>query len=290
MPTRRALLNEATQHLTAAACEQPRRTAVWLLADLLSLATARLLAFDDATVPPEQAARYRTWVRRRAAGEPLQHIVGHVSFCGLRIAVSPAVLIPRPETEEVVQAALARIDDRAAPRILDVGTGSGCIALACKHKRPDAQVTGVDVSASALAVARRNAARLDLSVALVEADARAASFPNVVPGGCDLLVSNPPYIPDAEAHTLDAVVRDYDPALALFAGDDPLTFYRCIAQHAATVLASGGWCVFETHADFATGVADVLRAHGFTGVAVQHDLGGRPRVAAGQRPQAPKRG
>jgi release factor glutamine methyltransferase len=168
--------------------------------------------------------------------------------------------------------------------VLDVGTGSGCIALALAHERPDAAVTAWDVSPDALAVARENARRLDLDVHFAEVDVTAATVPERLGERVDLLVSNPPYVPDAEAETLPAVVRDYDPPEALFSGADPLHFYRVLAAHAPALCRPDGHVVLETHADYADAAADVLRAAGLTEVAVTRDLSDRPRILRARRP------
>jgi release factor glutamine methyltransferase len=254
-------------------------------------------------------------VRRRAAREPLQYVLGHADFYGLRLRVTPAVLIPRPETERVVERALALIADVPTPRVVDVGTGSGCIACAVAHERPTARVVGCDVSTGALAVARANADALGLPIAFGEADLTAPAFPAQVrallgrPGGpppedaatggdalsdaarFDLVVSNPPYVPDAEADALAPEVREHEPPVALFTGADPLVCYRALARHAAALLRPGGRLVTETHADYAADVAAVFRDAGLADVRTERDLAGRPRLALARRPPtAPAQG
>lgn len=282
--TRGTLLRHAAETLTAAGVDDARRNAEWMLEDTLGVGRAGLYAYPDAPVSAATAAHVLTLVARRRAGEPLQYILGHADFFGLRLAVGPGVLIPRPETEQVVEAALARVAGIPAPRVLDVGTGSGCIALALAHARPDAEVVGCDVSLAALAIARANAARLGLDVRFVEADLLAPAFAAAVPGSLDLLVSNPPYIPDREAATLGTEVRDHEPALALFAGPDPLRFYRVLADHAAGLLRPGGHVVLEGHPDHAHAAGELLAAAGISDVAVAIDLAGRPRIVSGRRP------
>lgn len=281
--TRGALLREALDALAAAGVEDARRNAEWLLEDALGVGRAGLYGYPEAAVPPEAAARVRAGVARRAAGEPVQYVLGHADFYGLRLAVGPGVLIPRPETEEVVEAALARVAGVAAPRVLDVGTGSGCIALAVADARPDARVAACDVSPRALAVARGNAERLGLAVRFVEADVLGAAFAGAVPDALHLLVSNPPYIPDAEREALAVEVRDHEPALALFAGDDPLRFYRALARHAPRLVRPGGHVVLEAHPDHAAAAAALLADAGFRDVHVAADLAGRPRIVCGVR-------
>jgi len=280
--TRLQLVERGIQRLEAAGRETPRRTAEWILADVLDCDRARIYARADAPVAPDDARQFNDLVERRAAGEPLQHVLGYASFRGLQIEVSPDVMVPRPETEQVVEVALHAVADVDAPRVLDVGTGSGCIALALKHERPDAAVHACDVSSNALRVARHNAERLGVDIALAESDLFNNAFFDQMPGGLDLLVSNPPYIPDAEADTLPPVVRTYDPDVALFSGDDPLRFYRALAEAAQALCTSGAAVVLEAHADHADAVAALLREAGLANVQVEPDLSGRPRIVRGR--------
>ncbi|MFO8098574.1 MAG: peptide chain release factor N(5)-glutamine methyltransferase [Salinibacter sp.] len=280
--TRRALLQRARQRLAAVPRQAPERTAEWLLMEVLGCNRVQLHTRPDAPVDPEDRQQYAEWVDRRVNGEPLQHILGYTSFRGLRIEVSPDVMIPRPETEEVVGTALELIEDTEAPRILDVGTGSGCIALALKHERPDATVHACDVSPKALQVARSNANQLGLDICLVEADLFGDTFLDRMPGRLDLLVSNPPYIPVAEADTLSATVREYDPARALFTRGDPLRFYWRLASVGQALCRAGGSLVLEGHADYAHDAADILRGRGMEEVRVEEDVSGRPRILRGR--------
>jgi len=283
-PTQLGLLDRAVRRLEGAGRTAPRRTAEWLLTEVLDADRARLYAHPEQRVSPEAARRFEEMVERRVQGEPLQHILGYTSFHGLRLQVSPAVMVPRPETEHVVDRALACIEDIEAPRVLDVGTGSGCIALALKHERSDTVVHACDVSAEALAVARANAETLGLDVQFLEADVLADESPDNVPGNLDLLISNPPYIPDTEADALAPVVRDYDPDVALFAGDDPLRFYRDLVDWTRALCAPGASVVFEIHAEYADEVEALLRRAGLDDVTVEEDLSGRPRVVWGRVP------
>lgn len=279
-PTRRTVLENATQRLEAAGVEDARRNAEWMLGDVVHTSRAMLYAYPERTVPPEAAAAFEAMLVRRLRREPLQYILGHTEFFGLRLQVTPAVLIPRPETEQVVEAALARLP--AGGRVLDVGTGSGCIPLAIKQARPDATVYACDVSEAALDVARANAAAHRLDVTFFEADVRADAFAQEAPGDLDLLVSNPPYVTDADRDDLAPEVRDHEPALALFSGADPLLFYRLLTDRAGMLLAPGGAVVFETHAVHGAAVCDLLRAAGFADVTLREDLAGRPRIAVGK--------
>lgn len=284
--TRQHLLDWAARCLEEAGRQAPRRMAEWLLLELLDCDRGQLYARSANSVRRADVQRFETMVERCVQGEPLQHVLGYASFRGLRIDVSPAVMVPRPETEEVTEAALETVADVEAPHVLDVGTGSGCIALAFKHERPDAVVTAWDVSAEALAVARTNAQQLDLDVRFEKVDLFADAVQDRLTDRVDLLVSNPPYIPNAEADELPAVVRDYDPPTALFAGEDPLRFYRALAGRAPTLCVPGGAVVFETHADYAEATAQVARNAGLCNVHIEEDLSGRPRILRARCPTA----
>ena len=284
VPTQGGLLRAATQRLAAAGVDVPRRHATWLLAEALEVRPALLPAYPQRAVEAEQTRTFEAMVARRLRGEPLQQILGHAAFFGLRLRVTPDVLIPRPETEQVVEEALRRLRAVEAPRLLDAGTGSGCMALALKHERPHAEVHACDVSTAALAVAHANAEALRLRVRFFEADLLDPDIAEALPVGLDLLISNPPYIPDAEAADLPPEVRGYEPTVALFSGADPLRFYRVLAGLAPRLLAPGGHLVLEAHADYATEVGAVLEAAGLAAVDVERDLAGRPRIVAGRRP------
>lgn len=285
--TRGALVRAATHRLESGGIEEARRQAEWMVMDLLGISRAQLYAYPEADVAPAAAAALDGMVTRRLDREPLQYILGHTEFYGLPLRVTSAVLIPRPETEQVVHRALQLVAGREAPRVLDVGTGSGCIALAIKHERPDADVVACDVSADALAVAAENAASLGLDVRLLRADALDERFAAEIPAPLDLLVSNPPYIADGEAEELEPEVRDHEPALALFAGEDPLRFYRALAVRADVLLRPGAFVVFETHADHAGAVGALLEEGGFVDVSVAVDLAGKPRIVTARRRPRP---
>ncbi|MEO0741866.1 MAG: peptide chain release factor N(5)-glutamine methyltransferase [Bacteroidota bacterium] len=287
--SRRALLSDAITRLRLASVEAPERNAEWLLSHVIGVGRAHLLAYPEALLSADEAAQYEAFVARRLAREPLQYVTGEAHFYGLALRVEPAVLIPRPETEEVVEAALATIADADAPWVLDIGTGSGAIALAVKHERPDAEVFAVDVSAEALDVAMRNAQRLDLDVAFVHADLFDPRFTERVENRFDLVLSNPPYVPDDELDTLQPEVRDFEPEGALVTGGDPLRFYRALAVVGAELLKPGGWLVVETHADYGRAVRDLYASEeGFGHAALRQDLARRDRIVLAQQPAHPR--
>lgn len=293
--TRKTLRDWGAAVLENAGREEAHRTATWLLVEVLDCRRVDLHLNPEKRVRSREVEVFAEMIRRRAEGEPLQHILGHDEFFGLTLSITPDVLIPRPETEELVEQGLGLLEAVDAPRVLDVGTGSGCIALAIAAERPEAAVAACDVSPDALAVAQKNADRLDLAVSYFEADLFADEFIDRCRDqgatALDLLVSNPPYIPDAEADELPAIVRSYDPAVALFAGEDPLRFYRRLAVTGYELCRPGGWIAVETHATYAEDAADLLGAAGWENVTVTRDLAGRPRFVTGNRPyQSPKEG
>lgn len=213
-------------------------------------------------------------LKRLRAGEPLQHILGKVRFHGLDIAVTPDVLIPRPETEELVE--LIAQDDYVPAAVADIGTGSGCIALALKQAFTKAKVFGIDLSEAALQIARANGRATGLDVEWHQADALHRAFG--LPASVDLVVSNPPYIPVEEADSLLARVRAREPYTALFAPEgDALAFYRAIGKAALRVLPAGGRLWFEAHYRHAAEAAALLREAGFKQVDLLRDMSGNHR-------------
>jgi len=286
--SRQDLLDEGEEALRAAERDAPRRVAEWILLDVIGCDRAELYVHPEARVGSDQVETVLEMIGRYRDGEPLQHVLGYTSFRGLRIAVSPDVMIPRPETEEAVEWALRAIASDERPHVLDIGTGSGCIALAIKHERPDARVQAWDVSEAALSVARENASRLGLDVTFDCVDLFDEGIEKQLDAPVDLLVSNPPYIPASEAEDLSPVVRDYDPDVALYAGDDPVRFYRSIAARVPLLCAVGSAIVLETHSEYAEDAATVLREQGLRDVHVRHDLQGRPRILTAR--YVPERG
>lgn len=277
------LLEDSLQRLVAAGIDDPRRNAEWLLCEALAMSRANLYAASRQRVEPEVAMRFGEMLSRRLQHEPLQYILGYTEFMGLRMTLTPDVLIPRPETEEVVEAALGRLDACMSPVVLDAGTGSGCIALAIKADRPDAEVYACDVSGAALAVARRNAVAHDLVITWIEADMLGEDLPDTVPAGLDLLISNPPYVSEEEIPTLPEEVRNWEPRAALVASGDPLVFYRGLAKQGLRMIREGGWIVLETHADYGAPVRRILKEAGYAGVCLEKDMAGRDRIAMGRR-------
>jgi release factor glutamine methyltransferase len=259
------------------------------------------------TVMTEQPAELEKLIVRAEQGEPIQYIIGHVDFRGLEIHCDRRALIPRPETELLVQAVLdmveaascrwaQRQDAASTLKIIDVGTGTGCIALALLAELPNAEVTGVDVSPDALSLAKENAERLGLSdrfrclesdllgaFMVDEASSLVAQRQDAASTLFDIVVSNPPYILSNVCKMLDSSVRDFEPKLALDGGTDGLDLIRPLVEQAARVLKPGGGLFLEIGYDQGSAVADILKTSGFQQVEVRKDLAGLNRIVCGQR-------
>jgi release factor glutamine methyltransferase len=256
-----------------------RAIASAVFADALGWDQARMLLDREAALSESELLRVYMPLKRLRTGEPMQYVLGRTLFHGLTIAVGPSVLIPRPETEELV--ALIAGAGLTPARIVDVGTGSGCIALALKKHFPQAHVTGTDVSADALRMAAANGRANGLAVEWLRQDVLDADRPLPL---ADLIVSNPPYVPRAEEATLDMHVRAHEPHLALFVDDaDPLLFFRVIGAKALAALGAGGTLWFEGHRDHIARVPDILLQQGFRVAEVITDLSGAPRFVRAVR-------
>jgi len=264
----------------AATCKNPRRDADLLLAHVLGCDQTALLTHPERMLSIEESEQFARLVERRLAAEPMQYLTGEQEFFGLRFEVSPAVLIPRPETEHLVETVLQRFKREDAVRIVDVGTGSGAIAVALGHALPHSRVTAVDLFPAALEVARRNAERHGVihRLTLLTSDLLAA----VKSEGFDAVVANPPYI--AAGEVLEPQVANYEPHSALYAGPTGLEIYERLIPQAARVLKPGGWLMLE----IGYGQSPALRnlMHGWAGVTLVNDLQGIPRVVLGQKQSA----
>jgi release factor glutamine methyltransferase len=278
------LVSAATRAIDAAGVsESPRLDAMLLLERATECSQASFHAFPERPVPRPERLEFAELVARRVGGEPVAYILGSREFYSLPLLVGPDVLIPRPETELLVDAALERCAGRSAPAVLDVGTGSGAIALAIKHNRPDARVTALDISADALAQARANEtvvlAAQEPAVRWVQ-----SRWLEALPGeSFDLIVSNPPYVRTAEI----VGPLEREPRLALDGGADGLAAYRVLFAAAATRLNAGGALLVEHGADQRPELVALAAAHGWRVAAVRDDLAGRPRVLELERGGAP---
>jgi release factor glutamine methyltransferase len=282
------LLEEAARALRSSGVEAPELDAGRLLRHALGWDRATLVASPSAAVPAEAERQFRRLVAERAQRVPLQHLTGAQAFWKHEFRVTPDVLIPRPETELLVEAALELLRGTTRPVIVDVGTGSGCIALSLAGERSEAAVHATDLSERALAVARENAESLGLAARVAFRLGDLLQPVADLGGRIDLVVSNPPYVDPAERDTLAPEVRDHEPPQALFPPGDALAVYRRLVPEAARSLAPGGALVLEIAPGLAEAVTSLLRAHGFEQVEVRPDLAGRPRAVLGRRALGPQ--
>jgi release factor glutamine methyltransferase len=295
--------------------ERARADAEMLLMQIIGRNRAYLIAHPDKLLSTEKAARYEAFIERRANGEPIQQITGEQEFCRMPFRVTPDVLIPRPETELLVEhvlhlmplfhpkskhffsfriihtssSAKKRREDVCnlkvagwPPRILDVGTGSGCIAISIAHDLAEAEITAIDLSTSALEVARFNAESLGFAdhIRFLQGDLLAP----VAGEKFEIVVSNPPYVPETDRSTLAVEVREYEPALALFAGDDGLDVYRRLIPAAFDTLVPGGYVALEIGYGQSPAITELLDGSGFAQIEFVPDLQNIPRVACARRP------
>jgi len=243
-----------------------------LLRHVLGCTPADIAAYPERLLASDESERYTTLVARRAAGEPIAYLTGSREFYGREFQVTPAVLIPRPETELLVEIVLGRVSRHSTPRILDLGAGSGCVAITLALE-VGGEVTAVDVSADALAVARNNAARLGGTVTFVESD-----WFSAVEGEFDLIVGNPPYVAEGDSHLEEGDLR-FEPPAALASGPDGLSAIRRIVADAPLHLATGGSLFLEHGYDQAEAVCALLAQAGFEGIEQHRDLAGIVRVS-----------
>ncbi|MDH7516090.1 MAG: peptide chain release factor N(5)-glutamine methyltransferase [Bacteroidota bacterium] len=277
--TVQSLLRSAVEFLSRRGVGESRRSAEILLAAALGVRRIDLYLRFDQPLTEEEIERYRAMIRRRLAGEPVQYIVGETEFFGLRFRVTPSVLIPRPETEHLAEAALDAIKARPDARVLDIGTGSGALAVVIAVHAPRTRVTAIDIDEEVLAVARSNARlhgvdpRIDFRVC------------DILAGSCplqgerfDLIVSNPPYIPLAETGELQVEIRSYEPPASYTDGADGLTFYPVIARFARSTLTAGGRLLVEIGAGQGEEVRRIFHSTGMLPDFSAKDLAGIERV------------
>lgn len=269
-------VNEGDRLLEGAGVDTARLDAELLIEKALGLTRLELYLDPDRELSPEELGAYRKLIERRARHEPTAYVLGEWGFRRLTLKVDPRVLIPRPETEVLVGRCLERLRDVPEPRVLDLGVGSGAIALAIADEHPDARVTGIDVSPEALSLARENAARTGIEIELLQVDMLSG-----LPGSqWDLVVSNPPYVRHEEAQGLAPEVVEWEPHVALFDGGHT----EALVRAAAEALRPGGAIVLESYDERAGAVAELLARAGFAEVVVTRDLAGRDRVVEGRLP------
>jgi release factor glutamine methyltransferase len=299
----RESLTSAVERLTTAQVPSPRLNAELLIMFTLDCDRSYLYAHPERELTPAEIDRYEEALARRCTGVPAQYLIGHQEFWGLDLIVSPSVLIPRPETEHVIEAVLEIIslfaaerhndqqqdqDQRprtgvSAPhnlRIVDVGTGSGAIALALARELPGAEIHATDISPDALGVARANAARLELAsrIEFHQGDL----LRGFSPASFDIVVSNPPYVGESEEDSVQLEVRKFEPRSAVFAGPTGLEVIERLIPQAYHSLRSGGWLVFEISGTIADRVRELLS--GWSEFVIRNDLQGIPRLAVARKP------
>jgi release factor glutamine methyltransferase len=281
--TAAAILRDAADTLAAAGVASPEWDAERLLRHVLGWDRASLVAEPARPVAEPDAERFRALLRRRAAREPLQYILGTQAFWKHDFLVTPAVLIPRPETEHLVETSLDLLRGLERPVVADVGTGSGCVALSIAAEREDAEVHATDVSEAALEVARENARRLGLERRVTFHLGHLLAPLSGREGHVQLVASNPPYVDPADRDGLAPEVRDHEPPGALFSPGDPLLVYEALVHGSIAALRAGGWLAVELGRGQAPAVQALFRDAGLVDVQARPDLAGIPRVVAGRR-------
>jgi release factor glutamine methyltransferase len=299
----RSALSDGIAQLESENIPSPALAAELLLMHTLNHDRTWLYAHPEHALDAPTREKYFALIARRASGIPTQHLTGHQEFWGLEFEVTPAVLIPRPETEHVIEIALDRLGIASHPEsphrkeepwIADVGTGSGCIAIALAHELPRARITATDISPTALEVARRNAVRLGVAERitfvecnLLEGVLHGSRATGHGPRSLDLIASNPPYIGRREAATLPREVRDHEPETALFAGETGTELYAPLIAQAAALLKPGGFLVLELGYNSLGHVKRALTTPLWTNLSITDDLAGIPRVASVERTAEP---
>jgi release factor glutamine methyltransferase len=274
------IIKSSTDFLEKKGVPNARLDAEFLLGDVLGKNRIELYLYFDRPMSKDETDRYREHIRRRGTREPLQHILGEVGFMNLILKTSPAALIPRQETEILVEKALA-LKFKSVPRVLDIGTGSGCIAIALAQELDQAKVLGVDISSEALELARGNALRNQTDVSFQELNIL-ETLPKI-DARFDLVVSNPPYIARAEMESLQREVLEFDPHLALFDDADGLTFYHRFADILPELLVPGGHFLFEFGGVAQEkAVLNIFTEKGYHNLEIIQDYNGDPRVISGR--------
>lgn len=295
-PDVRAALKEGMAHLRGANVPSSTLAAELLLMHILGCDRTWLYTHPESELDASAVQKYFALIARRAAGEPTQYLTGKQEFWGLEFQVNPDVLIPRPETEHIIEVALERLGARGIKinmrtgepspllRVADVGTGSGCLAVALAHELPHAEIFATDISAAALVVARRNAARHGVSSRVRFFEGDLLKPMSASPRSFDLIVSNPPYVPQDDAATLAREVREHEPHTALFGGSSGIEMYERLIQEAGELLRSGGLLVLELGYNSAQQARTILIAQRhWANVSITNDLAGIPRVLAAER-------
>ena len=282
MPTITQAITEGAQRLQAAGVDRERLTAGVLLGHVLDLDRTQLLTRSEEQVEQTRHNHYLALIERRAHGEPLQYLTGHQEFYGLDFIVTPDVLIPRPETEFLIERVLMAVAElkQDSPLIVDVGTGSGCIAVTLAKQLPGARLIATDVSSAALAVARTNAERHSMlaRIQFLEGDLLAPLAKRGVDGSVDLVVSNPPYVTEDCREVLQREVRDWEPGAALFGGADGMAFYRRLLADTPQILKLDGYVVLEIGFSQIDSISEMVKDSAFRLLDITRDLQNIPRT------------
>lgn len=279
------LLKSAEKKLWEGGVESPKSEAEWLLAAVLKADRANLYLMRERELQPSEQANFEALLLRRLKREPLQYNLGVCEFYGFEFVVSPAVLIPRPETELLVEKVVELAEKFSSPRIIDLGTGSGCIAVSLAKLIATARLVATDTSAAALEIAQSNAQRLGVA-GQVEFRLADMTQPKAfsTSESFDVVISNPPYVLETERASLQPEIRDWEPAEALYVGDDGLKFYRCIIDYCHKHLRAGGWVACEMASQRSAAIAELFREAGFHCVQIIKDFAGLDRHVIGLRP------
>ncbi|HWO02046.1 MAG TPA: peptide chain release factor N(5)-glutamine methyltransferase [Blastocatellia bacterium] len=282
LPTIAQAIADGAARLRASQIDEDRRTAGVLLCHTIRIDRTHLLTRSEEVVAASDYEEYLRLVARRAAGEPLQYITGHQEFYGLEFVVTPDVLIPRPETELLVERVirLAGVPSNASPMIVDLGTGSGCIAVTLAVHLPQARLIATDISSAALDIARTNAElhRVDDRIRFIEGDALEPLAGLGFEGVADIIASNPPYVEEATSELVQREVREWEPHTALFAGADGLDFYRRLLLDTPRFLKPGGFIVLEIGFSQLESISAIIAGGLLELVDITHDLQGIPRT------------
>ncbi|MGM0587720.1 MAG: peptide chain release factor N(5)-glutamine methyltransferase [Bacteroidota bacterium] len=275
-----SMLEWATNYFQEHKVPSPRMSIEWLLADVLEIKRLELYMKFDRPLAPAELDELRPLVKRRAQHEPLQYITGHTDFMNVTLKVTPEVLIPRMETEQMVELILDQHDDNTQRTVVDLGTGSGCIPISLKKERPQWEVYGLDISTDALAIAQHNAQWNETKVHWIDHDIRNLASANLPPD-IDILISNPPYVLEDERPDLEAQVANYEPELALFC-DSPTEFYEPIISFAEKRVPNGGFLYLEIHNNHGEKIQQLLTDHGWKSK-LQKDYDSNPRFLLAER-------
>ena len=256
-----------------------------IISEITELSKAQIKAFPEREVDPEQSKKLDAILSRLQTGEPVQYILGYTEFYGLPFKVNPSVLIPRPETEELVEWVLSEVkNQRSKINILDIGTGSGCIAISLKKNLPNADVSAIDISITALQTAKQNAELNKVDINFIEADILNPNAYNIQPTTYNIIISNPPYVTPHDKTQMHTNVTDFEPHTALFVPENnPLIFYNAIADFAKDNLISGGLLFFEINESYGKQTVELLNYKQFINIDLKKDMSGRDRMIRGTR-------